>query len=91
MSRKAMVVLVLVACLTLFGAVLPGCGSQEVKEGTVVIGFMTDLSGPAAAGLKYLNWGLEDQVKQMNEDEGNWKKQEDSLYRLTFPQYILSA
>lgn len=69
MNRKIKLFLVLVACLAVFGTLTSGCGKEETKEGTVVIGFMTDLSGPAASGLKYLNWALEDQVKQMNEDE----------------------
>ncbi len=69
MDWKKTLFMVLLACILVVGPLAVGCGEEEVKEGTVTIGFMTDLSGPAAVGLKYLNWALEDQVKQMNEDE----------------------
>lgn len=69
MNWKKLLSMVLMACLIVVGTITVGCGKKEVEEGTVIIGFMTDLTGPAAVGLTYLNWALEDQVRQMNEDE----------------------
>lgn len=66
--RVYKVALAMVACLVLLGTLATGCG-KETTQGTVVIGLMTDISGPAGPGLKYLNWALEDQVKKLNEDE----------------------
>jgi len=68
MKRRMKVVLLVVACLALLLTSASGCAGGA-KEGTVVIGFMTDITGPAGPGLKYLNWALEDQIRQMNENE----------------------
>ena len=69
MNRKRKIVLSCVITLVLLASLGLGCGGESSGEGTtIVLGYITDVTGPAGPGLKYLNWGLEDQVKYINEE-----------------------
>lgn len=62
----------LVCCVLAIAVMIPvslGCSSKEAKEDvTIIIGDLTDLTGPGASAMKPISWALEDYCNYVNEE-----------------------
>ena len=72
MRRKwiALVCLALIICTAIPMSLLSlGCGGEEeaTENVTIVIGDLTDLTGPGASAMKPISWALEDYCNYVNE------------------------
>lgn len=51
--------------LLVMAPLLAGCGGGEAEGRTVVVGWLTDQTGPSAQTFKEVSWGMEDFLKDM--------------------------
>lgn len=70
MNRKSRIAVACFLVLTLVVTLGLGCGEdEEESKVTITIGHITDMTGPAGPAYRAVTFGLEDQVRNINEND----------------------
>lgn len=72
MNSKWKLILCAILVVAVLGILAAGCGKEAVEEEettTIVVGNLTDLTGPAASSLVDINSAIDDLVEYINEED----------------------